>query len=82
MPQTIRILRGIGPPATLTDSVPAFDQTPARPRLFLGLSGVPVLIADPVYVASLEARIVVLEAALRDLQLHTWADAPPPLIIP
>jgi len=65
----------------LSDAEPAVDMTPGAPRLYVGISGATVVLADPVYIASLEARIRLLEQALRELQFiaHTGV---PTFVIP
>jgi hypothetical protein len=74
---TVLLRKGIGPPPnTLVEGEPAIDMTPTTPRLWVAIGGVPVLIADPAYTAAqialLEARIAMLEQAVRELQFKTW----------
>ena len=80
---TVRLRKGAGTPAPglLADGEPAVDMTPGAPRLYVGISGATVVLADPVYIASLEARIRLLEQALRELQFiaHTGV---PTFVIP
>lgn len=72
----IRLRRGNGAPAVLADGEPALDMTVATPRLFAGVNGSPVVLADPAYIAALEARIRLLEQALRELQYTAWTGFP------
>jgi hypothetical protein len=71
---TVLLRKGTGPPpnTSLVEGEPAIDMTPTTPRLWVGIGGGPVLIADPAYIAALEARIVQLEAAVRELQFKSW----------
>lgn len=72
MAQTIKLRRGTlpGVPAAgvLADGEPALDVTVGAPKLCVGLAGQTVVLADPAHVATLEARIVALEAALVPLR--------------
>jgi hypothetical protein len=89
---TVLLRKGAGPPGAgaLANGEPCLDMTPATgapgvgPKLYAGVGGVPVLIADPAYIAMLEARIALLEAAVRELQFRTWVSTPllPGNIIP
>jgi hypothetical protein len=74
---TVLLRKGTGPPGAgvLADGEPGLDMTPATPRLWAGIEGVPVLIADPAYIALLETRIALLEAAVRELQFKSWGSA-------
>ena len=80
---TVRLRKGTGTPGAgvLSDAEPAVDMTPGAPRLYVGIAGATVVLADPAYIASLEARIRLLEQALRELQFiaHTGV---PTFIIP
>lgn len=80
---TIVLRKGNGVPGvTLADAEPAVDMTPATPRLYVGINGAPVLLADPAYIAALEARIAQLELALRELQFTAWTGQPTYVITP
>jgi hypothetical protein len=82
---TIVLRQGTGTPANgaLRTSEPAFDTTPARPRLVIGdANGAALVLADPVYIAQLEARIRLLEQALRELQFIAWTGTPTFIIPP
>jgi hypothetical protein len=81
----IQFRRDAGTPGNgaLALAEPGFDMTPARPRLLIGdgTAGPPLVLADPAYIAALEARIRLLEQALRELQFiaHTGE---PTFVIP
>lgn len=76
----IRFRRDAGTPANgaLALAEPGFDSTPARPRLLIGdgTAGPPLVLADPAYIAQLEARIRLLEQALRELQFIAFTGPP------
>jgi hypothetical protein len=58
-------------------------MTPARPRLIIGdAGGAALVMADPAYIAALEARVRQLEIALRALQFTAWTGDPPVIIPP
>jgi hypothetical protein len=73
---TIQLRRGTGPPTALSDGEPAIDMTPATPRLYAGVAGAPRLLADPAAIEALEARVRLLERAVRDLQFTAWVGLP------
>jgi hypothetical protein len=82
---TIVLRVGTGTPANgvLRTSEPAFDNDLARPRLMIGdANGVTRVLADPVYIEQLEARIRLLEQALRELQFIAWTGTPTFIIPP
>lgn len=73
--QTIRFRRDNGTPANgaLLAGEPALDTTPARERLLVGdQAGNPLVLIDTAVIAALEARVRLLEQALRELQFTTW----------
>jgi hypothetical protein len=51
-------------------------MTAARPRLYAGVAGAPRLLADPAAIDALEARVRLLEQAVRDLQFLAWVGLP------
>jgi hypothetical protein len=81
---TILFRRGTGPPSALAEGEPGLDLTAAAPKLYAGVGGAPVLLADPALVASLAVRVAALETALREVQFKSWLNAPltPGTIIP
>jgi hypothetical protein len=84
MPAPIYLRRGIGPPPALAEGEPVLDMTPGAAKLYAGVAGAPVLIADHAYVLALAARVAQLEASLRELQFKAWTGVPlaPGTIIP
>jgi hypothetical protein len=75
----IRLRRDVGTPANgaLFAGEPAFDMTPAAERLLIGdPAGNALVLADPARIAALEARVRLLERAVRDLQFTAWVGLP------
>lgn len=78
---TILLRRGSTAPITAFAAVgePGLVTDPARPQLIAQIAAPPappVVLADPVYIAELEARIRLLEQALRELQFTAWTGMP------
>jgi hypothetical protein len=81
---TVLLRKGTGPPANLANGEPALDLTATAPKLYAGVNGAPVLLADHAYVLALAARVAALEAAMREVQFKSWLSEPlaPGTIIP
>lgn len=71
---TVLLRRGASVHANgaIADFEPGLVTTPAAPKLVVGLGGQTVVLADPAYVAALEARIAALEQVVRELQFVSW----------
>lgn len=71
----IQLKRGIGAPPVLIDGEPAVDGTPGAPKLWVGIGGVPTVLADMSLINTLIARIDTLEARIVVLESCIWGIA-------